>query len=185
MRLPRFTLRDLFWLVALAAMGCAWWVDRERSRKALQAVSAESERRANQLEVERGSRAKSSLQRTYALDGYCPVTVFEEEKWKLGDIRYSVTNGNQVFLLAGSAERELFRRNPDRYTPVFDGNDIVLEVESGKTSRGKRAHGIVHNDQIFLFATEASLHRFLDNPDPFIARIGELKSKLTYARAQP
>ena len=27
MKLPRFTLRDLFWLVLVAAMGCAWCLD--------------------------------------------------------------------------------------------------------------------------------------------------------------
>ena len=26
MKLPQLTLRDLFWLVALAAVGCGWWV---------------------------------------------------------------------------------------------------------------------------------------------------------------
>ena len=25
----RFTIRDLFWLTALAAVGLAWWVDRQ------------------------------------------------------------------------------------------------------------------------------------------------------------
>jgi len=30
MKLPQFTLRDLFWLVALAAMAAAWWVDHAR-----------------------------------------------------------------------------------------------------------------------------------------------------------
>ena len=25
MKLPRFSLRDLFWLVLVVAMGCAWW----------------------------------------------------------------------------------------------------------------------------------------------------------------
>jgi hypothetical protein len=28
MKLPQLSLRDLFWLVALVAMGCGWWVDR-------------------------------------------------------------------------------------------------------------------------------------------------------------
>ena len=32
MKLPQLTLRDLFWLVALVAMGCGWWVERERDR---------------------------------------------------------------------------------------------------------------------------------------------------------
>lgn len=27
-KLPQLTLRDLFWLVALVAMGCGWWMDR-------------------------------------------------------------------------------------------------------------------------------------------------------------
>jgi hypothetical protein len=31
MKLPRLSLRELFLLVALAAMGCGWWVDRRRA----------------------------------------------------------------------------------------------------------------------------------------------------------
>jgi hypothetical protein len=30
MKLPKLHIRDLFWLAALAAMGCGWWVDRVR-----------------------------------------------------------------------------------------------------------------------------------------------------------
>jgi hypothetical protein len=30
MKLPQLSLRDLFWLVTLAAMGCGWWMDRWR-----------------------------------------------------------------------------------------------------------------------------------------------------------
>jgi hypothetical protein len=30
MKLPRLSLRELFLLVALAAMGCGWWIDRSR-----------------------------------------------------------------------------------------------------------------------------------------------------------
>jgi len=26
MKLPQLSLRDLFWLVALVAMGCGWWL---------------------------------------------------------------------------------------------------------------------------------------------------------------
>ena len=31
MKLPRFTLRELFLLVVIAAMGCGWWVERQRN----------------------------------------------------------------------------------------------------------------------------------------------------------
>ncbi len=30
MKLPQFSLRDLFWLVALVAMGSGWWVDHRK-----------------------------------------------------------------------------------------------------------------------------------------------------------
>ena len=30
MKLPQLTLRELFLLVVIAAMGCGWWVDRSR-----------------------------------------------------------------------------------------------------------------------------------------------------------
>jgi hypothetical protein len=31
MKLPRLTLRDLFWLLLVVAMGCAWWVSLRRA----------------------------------------------------------------------------------------------------------------------------------------------------------
>lgn len=34
MKLLQLALRELFLLVAIAAMGCAWWVDRNRLRSA-------------------------------------------------------------------------------------------------------------------------------------------------------
>ena len=32
MKLPQLSLRDLFWLVLVVAMGCGWWVERQRLR---------------------------------------------------------------------------------------------------------------------------------------------------------
>jgi hypothetical protein len=30
MKLPQFTLRDLFWLILATSLGLAWWIDRTR-----------------------------------------------------------------------------------------------------------------------------------------------------------
>lgn len=35
MKLPRFSLRELFLLVVIAAMGCGWWVEHRHSTSAL------------------------------------------------------------------------------------------------------------------------------------------------------
>ena len=29
MKLPQLSLRDLFWLVLVVALGCGWWADRQ------------------------------------------------------------------------------------------------------------------------------------------------------------
>lgn len=39
MKLPRFNLRDLFWLVLVMAMGCGWWVDRSIQTRAVGTLS--------------------------------------------------------------------------------------------------------------------------------------------------
>ena len=33
MKLPQLSLRELFLIVVIAAMGCGWWVERQRLRK--------------------------------------------------------------------------------------------------------------------------------------------------------
>lgn len=40
MKLPQLSLRDLFWLVLVAAMGCGWWVDRTRLKTDAQHLKA-------------------------------------------------------------------------------------------------------------------------------------------------
>jgi hypothetical protein len=41
MKLPQLSLPDLFWLVALVAMGCGWWADHARLSAELQALQFE------------------------------------------------------------------------------------------------------------------------------------------------
>jgi hypothetical protein len=53
----KFSLRDLFWLIALVAMGCGWWVDRaDRQRVAsrLNSLEVEKEMWASRAEAMRG-----------------------------------------------------------------------------------------------------------------------------------
>jgi hypothetical protein len=38
MKLPQLSLRELFLLVALIAMGCGWWVDRAHARREYDAL---------------------------------------------------------------------------------------------------------------------------------------------------
>ena len=41
MKLPQVFLRDLFWLVALAAVGCGWWVRERQLAQERKSLAAE------------------------------------------------------------------------------------------------------------------------------------------------
>jgi YHS domain-containing protein len=110
---------------------------------------------------------------SYALDGYCPVTLIEKMQWTLGDNEYREKRGLHVFLFASSAEQKQFQLDPDRYVPAFSGNDVVLAKDNGRTVRGKRQHGLTHDDHIYLFATEESLQRFAHHPGAYVAVDGD------------
>jgi hypothetical protein len=56
-KLPQLTLRDLFWLAALVAMGCGWWVERRMLKAELQEALPWKDR-------------TESLQSTIERDGY-------------------------------------------------------------------------------------------------------------------
>jgi hypothetical protein len=56
MRLPQFTIRDLLWLMVVAAMAVAWWIDKARTQATLatyQAEMQELEATATRLSEER------------------------------------------------------------------------------------------------------------------------------------
>jgi hypothetical protein len=43
MKLPQLTLRELFLLVVIAAMGCGWWVESARLRRQLREANEKLE----------------------------------------------------------------------------------------------------------------------------------------------
>jgi uncharacterized membrane protein YqjE len=46
MKRSRFTVRDLFWLMLVVAIGCSWWLERSR-------MTAQLEQLQKDLEFER------------------------------------------------------------------------------------------------------------------------------------
>ena len=50
--MSHFSLRDLFWLVSAAALGCAWWVETRKSHALVQANQA-GQKREQELQISR------------------------------------------------------------------------------------------------------------------------------------
>jgi YHS domain-containing protein len=102
-----------------------------------------------------------------AMKGYCPVTLAAERKWKRGDARFGALHRRRTFLFGSEAEQQKFLLDPDRYTPVLTGYDIVKFVKSGKFVDGSPAHSLTFRKQVYLFLDEGSLEAFMQNPGKF------------------
>lgn len=102
-----------------------------------------------------------------ALEGYCPVTLLEQGKWKRSDPKFGAIHRGRTYLFATEAEQKKFLADPDAFSPVLSGFDAVAFSQHGHLVEGKRSYGLKYNKQIFLFADEASLQAFSKNPQAF------------------
>ena len=98
------------------------------------------------------------------MDGFCPVTLADEGRWAEGSSDWGAVHRGRVYLFASQDAQRRFMANPDSFSPMLAGYDPVVFAEEGRVIEGKRAHGIVFKDQVFLFANEDNLRRFWDSP---------------------
>ncbi|MHB0955554.1 MAG: DUF255 domain-containing protein [Pirellulaceae bacterium] len=104
-----------------------------------------------------------------ALEGYCPVTLVEREKWVKGDPKYGAYHRGRTYLFAGPQEQARFLdpAGHDKYAPALSGYDAVKYAEQGALVDGKRVHGVFYRGQVFLFADEAALQQFWTAPERY------------------
>jgi len=104
------------------------------------------------------------------MEGYCVITLGEKAAWTKGDKRFGAIHRGRLYLFANHEAQKKFLADPDRFSPALSGYDPVRFAETGQLVDGKRAHGIrlESNNQVYLFADEASLQKFQAAPRPFI-----------------
>jgi len=113
------------------------------------------------------------------LDGFCPVTLMETDKWESGDKRWGVRHRGRVYLFASPAAQESFLAEPDRYCPALAGYDPVVFNSNGEFVDGTRNYGVRYFDQIFLFSSEESLQQFWKNPSQFVEPVRQAMAGTT------
>ena len=119
--------------------------------------------------LQSSSAGRPSSNPPLGLDGYCPVQLSDDIKanlhrWTLGDRRWGAIHRGRTYLFCGPEQQQQFLADPDRYAPVLSGNDVVITVEQGQAVAGRREHGLFFNNRVYLFASEASLEKFRENP---------------------
>jgi protein disulfide-isomerase len=98
------------------------------------------------------------------LDGFCPVTLIDQDRWVQGDKRWGARHRGRLYLFQSAAAQQKFLAAPDQYSPALAGFDPVVFAERGQYAEGLRTHGIRYQDQIFMFVSEESLSRFAEAP---------------------
>lgn len=101
------------------------------------------------------------------LDGYCPVTLVQSERWAKGDVRYGAIHRGRTYLFVDEKAQQAFLADPDRYAPMLSELDVVQLLDHRQYVQGKREHGVFHRGKIYLFANEEDLAKFSQQPDRY------------------
>lgn len=122
-------------------------------------------------DVPRQPPATASKNPPFALDRYCPVTLVDRRRWQRGNEQWGAIHRGRTYLFVSAEAQKAFLANPDRYSPVFAGNDPVIRVEYHQDVPGKREHGAFYNDHIYLFTSEDTFQRFDRDPARYTAEL--------------
>lgn len=86
-------------------------------------------------------------------DGCCPVTLQTKSEWVPGSNQFAVKHRGRIYHCISETARTEFLRDPDHYSPVLSGYDIVHFMETGELVSGKRENGCWFQNRVFLFST--------------------------------
>lgn len=109
-----------------------------------------------------GNAPSVSPELELAMDGYCAVTVIEEDRWVEGNPEFGVVHLGRLYLFSSKVEMDKFLSTPEPYTPMLNGIDVVRFFEERKIVPGNREWGLKDPDhnRMFFFADEAALNHF-------------------------
>jgi YHS domain-containing protein len=102
-----------------------------------------------------------------SLEGYCPVTLVEEERWQKGEPSCSVVHRRCRYHFADETKRQRFMANPNKYVPAGAGYDVIFLAEGRTQVEGKRKHGCFYRGRVYLFSSEEALQKFCAAPDRY------------------
>jgi len=114
-----------------------------------------------------------------AMQGYCAVTVINEDKWVEGSPEFGVIHLGKLYMFTSEENMNKFLANPMPYTPVLNEIDVVRFFEERKIVPGKREWGLkdpIHN-RMFFFADEAAMNHFYNEYERYTDAAIEVMAK--------
>lgn len=118
-----------------------------------------------------------------AMQGFCAVTVINEDRWVEGSPEFGVIHLGKLYLFTNQANMEKFLADPVPFTPVLNEIDVVRFFEEKKIVPGKREWGLkdpIHN-RMFFFADEAAMNHFYNEYERYTDAAIEVMTKAVKA----
>ncbi|WP_144058811.1 hypothetical protein [Rhodopirellula sp. SWK7] len=119
-----------------------------------------------------------------AIQGYCPVCVIEMKKWVKGDSQFAVQQDGKTYLFPSEERKQMFLKNPMKYTPALGGDCVVALVEMNKRVPGALQHVAMPNDRLYLFANAKAKEMFNGNSDKYVNADLALGGKCSVCRVE-
>ncbi len=104
-----------------------------------------------------------------ALSGYCPVSLVSDKQLVQGQTEYTVNHEGRLYRFANRITFNLFRREPERYVPVNDGNCPVRQLDQSQAVPGDPRWGVLYQARLYLCASKADRLRFVQEPSRYAA----------------
>ena len=101
------------------------------------------------------------------LQGYCPVCVIEMKKWVKGNPAIAAQHDGKTYLFPGEEQRQMFLKNPAKYTPALGGNCAVCLTDMQKPMPGSVHFSALHEGRLFLFPNAEIKQKFMANPGKY------------------
>jgi thiol-disulfide isomerase/thioredoxin/YHS domain-containing protein len=126
------------------------------------------------------NQAEITLPASIAMNGFCPVSLaiaIESSRsggnagpaWVKGKPEFAVRHRGRVYHCTSHEARVKFLEQPDLYSPVLSGCDLVEYAKSGKWIDGDCRFGFIDKEtgRIFLFSSSLNCQEFAQNCESY------------------
>jgi YHS domain-containing protein len=113
--------------------------------------------------------AQAPAERPLALKGYDPVAYFTQGKPTAGAAEYELAFDGQRYRFASAQHRDLFKANPDKYSPQFGGL-CAMNLANGVRRESDPHSWVISNGNLYVFAGDRGAQNFKADAEAYASK---------------
>jgi len=98
-----------------------------------------------------------------AVEGYDVTTFFESGGPQMGSSDHELSYDGATWHFINEENLELFKDNPETYTPQYGGY-CIMAISQGRLTGGSTEHWIVFDGDLYLLCNQNALNNWLKSP---------------------